>query len=753
MQNILDRIIKTSINLLVFLLPLFFLSFSYEAFEFNKQYLLFFLVTLGFLAWLVKMVFIDKEIKFKRTFLDIPILAILLVVILSTIFSADKLSSLFGSYGRFSEGLIGFSCLAIFYFLIVNNSVKVFSLIKSFIWSGSVAILFGYLSIFGFWAKISGGLHIALPQIMLNRSFNLVSGSTEGFAIFISIFLVFLFGILLTRDMADKTKKIFYWLALIFGLGLLLVIDSSSAWIVMLVSSLVFVAFSLAGKIFKENVNKLLLPVFLAIIAAIFLIISVPREINKPFTADVWFTIPTPENEVILSQSQSWVISSKTLIDSPKNIFLGSGPGTFSLDFSKFKSADFNMTDIWQYTLDRAGNSFAEILATTGILGLLSYLGLIGFFLMISYRFFKEKSQVQEIKRYFPFFAVLVGLLAGQFVYYQNTVLSFIFWFILALSVLSLQKEFKESKYSFRESPEKGLFFGVATIVVIAGFLGLYFFATRFYLADAAYLKALVSTDVKNSEKAVSLNPYRAQYKILLSRFYLSQSLSGLAELEKPTDQQDAQKIQDGAAKATKAIDLARIATEIYENNVAVWENRALLYREFQGFISGSSDWAVTSFKKAIDLEPTNPFFHTELGKLLLESNKEEAKKEFEKALKLKSNYSDAVIQQALIFESEGKTDEEINILETQVIANPYDTDSLFQLGRVYYNNERTEEAILAFNQIVLIYPDHSNAHYALGVVFSERGEKTQAIAEFKKVLELNPGNQDVIDKIKSLEE
>ncbi len=57
-----DKIIKWSIYLSVFLTPLFFLSFSYEAFEFNKQYLLFFLVLAGLLAWLAKMVFWDKEV-------------------------------------------------------------------------------------------------------------------------------------------------------------------------------------------------------------------------------------------------------------------------------------------------------------------------------------------------------------------------------------------------------------------------------------------------------------------------------------------------------------------------------------------------------------------------------------------------------------------------------------------------------------------------------------------------------------------
>ena len=59
MKETLDKVIKLSLYLLVFLLPLFWLPFSFEAFEFNKQYLLFFLVLFILFVWLAKMVFIE----------------------------------------------------------------------------------------------------------------------------------------------------------------------------------------------------------------------------------------------------------------------------------------------------------------------------------------------------------------------------------------------------------------------------------------------------------------------------------------------------------------------------------------------------------------------------------------------------------------------------------------------------------------------------------------------------------------------
>src|SRR4030042_3789067 len=123
MEKTFANVTKWSIYLLVFLLPLFWLPFSFEVFEFNKQYLLFFLVILALFFWLARMIMVDKEIRFKKSPLDIPILVFLFLAVLGTIFSVDKFSSIFGFYGRFSDGLIGLLTMGIFYFLITNNVV------------------------------------------------------------------------------------------------------------------------------------------------------------------------------------------------------------------------------------------------------------------------------------------------------------------------------------------------------------------------------------------------------------------------------------------------------------------------------------------------------------------------------------------------------------------------------------------------------------------------------------------------------
>ena len=116
-----QKLIKFSVYSLVFLMPLFWLPFSSEAFEFNKSYLLFVLVSIGILGWLGKMIFQDKKVIFRRTPLDFFVLGFLVVAIVSYWFSKDRISSLLGFYGRFWPSLMGILNLGGFYFLLTNN--------------------------------------------------------------------------------------------------------------------------------------------------------------------------------------------------------------------------------------------------------------------------------------------------------------------------------------------------------------------------------------------------------------------------------------------------------------------------------------------------------------------------------------------------------------------------------------------------------------------------------------------------------
>ncbi len=752
-MNIFNKVLKVSIYLLVFLLPLFWLPFSFEAFEFNKQYLLFFLVSLTFLTWLAKMVLADKEIRFRRTPLDIPVLAFLFIAVLSAVFSIDRGASIFGFYGRFSDGLIGLLGLGVFYFLLTNltsgtngtatngtnltdEKISSGGLLRVFFGSVFFVILISYLSIFGVWQKIGQGL----PQIMLQKIFNPVSGSLEGLAIFLAIIIVLLTGWLLSRGRQDgKLGTFFYYLLLISALGLLALIDLPSAWLIILIGLGIFFIFSLAKRLFKEDVNQLLLVILLLVISAAFLFLDTTDFSNS----DIF----NFQREQVLNQGTSWKVALGAATDNIKSGFLGSGIGTYHYDFAKFKPAEFNQSPLWQIRYDRAGSYLSELLATMGFLGLISYLALAAIFLLISWFLLGEikpvssagKSELKEGNGMrLSLLVAFLALLAAQFFYYQNTVLAFTFWFVLGLAAVSLQKPHtlvspkesnlptgqagelrgrpaQEKVLSFKNFPEINLVFSTLLVFLSLAVLVSYYFSAKFYLADVNYLKAQLTAiseeRIKTLERVVEMNPKSAIYQVVLARAYWLQILQ---ELDKPQSEIDIAKLQDGAAKA---IDRAKKAAEISPNSVLSQETLGIIYRDIQPLAQGAADWAVTYFQKAIDLEPKNPVLYTELGKLYLATDVQKARENFEKAITLKTDYVDA----------------------------------LFQLGILYFNNNQTDEAINQFEKIVNLTPNYSNALYSLGLAYAKKGEKEKAIQYLEMVLQLNPGNEEVINKIEEL--
>lgn len=742
-----SKITKFSIYSLVFLLPLFFLPFSYEAFEFNKQYLLFFLVSLSVLAWLAKMVLADKELRFKTSPLDVFVLAFLAVAALSAVFSVDKSSSLFGFYGRFSDGLISLLSFGALYFLITNNIIAakdaaagaVDRIIKVFLFSVSLVILSGYFSIFGVWLKLNAIL--SLPPIMLQTFFNTTAGSLEGLAVFLSVISVFLIGRILIS--AAKSRNIVNYLLIAAILPLLVIIDFNPAWLTIFLSLILFLVVVLRKRTFKEDINKLLLPILFIVFSLIFLFINT-SDVQGTFLK---YYLP---QEQVLQQGTSWSVTLKSATENVKSALLGPGPGTFHYSFAKFRPLEFNQNDFWQFRFDRPSSHLAEVLATTGFIGLLSYAALLAIFLSISYHF------LQRNKNGIPLLMVFLALLAGQFVYHQNTVLAFSFWLVLGLTAVNWQKIAKEKTISFKDFPELSLIFSILLVVLALLAAFAYFSAARFYLADVSYRNYLGTGEIEKLTEATNLNAGQPQYKLTIARDYLNKLI---IEGQKPADQIDQTVVLNNIYLALTYLKGGLInnltvkgAVELSPNRVAVWETLGVVYRTIQGTAEGASEWAVNSFEKAIDLEPNNPVLHTELGKIYIGlGDAVKAEEKFNKARELKTDYADASIQLSLLYESQGKMTEAVRQMEDLAKLDPYNTDVLFQLGRLYLNDGRTDEAIILFESIIKAFPNHSNSLYSLGLAYQNTGQKEKALAYFEKVLELNPGNAEITARIEEL--
>jgi hypothetical protein len=223
-------------------------------------------------------------------------------------------------------------------------------------------------------------------------------------------------------------------------------------------------------RIFKEDINRLLLPILFVFLAAAPLFIDISKFQNLIFKS------PLPQ-EQILQESDSWQIAIKSMTENTKSRFLGSGPATFYYDFSKFKTVKFNQGILWLIRFDRAGSHLAEILGTMGLMCMLFYLSLIIVALLIGYFFLQQNREGT------PLLMAFLALLAGQFIFYQNTILAFTFWFVLGLSMATWQpvpKTWLGKTIPFKDFPELSLVFSTFLIILGLVFLAMYFVPSNF---------------------------------------------------------------------------------------------------------------------------------------------------------------------------------------------------------------------------------------------------------------------------------
>ena len=89
------------------------------------------------------------------------------------------------------------------------------------------------------------------------------------------------------------------------------------------------------------------------------------------------------ENITLNTRLISYQSAAQYLIDHPQTLFFGVGHGNYALIFNKYFNPKFYNYDRVGTYFDRAHNNLIDIVTTTGILGLLTYLSILFLYLFI----------------------------------------------------------------------------------------------------------------------------------------------------------------------------------------------------------------------------------------------------------------------------------------------------------------------------------------------------------------------------------
>ncbi len=727
-----DKIAKVSIYLLVFLTPLFFLPWTLNVLDFNKQALMGILVILALFAWILK-ILVSGKFEFNLSWLSLPIVIMLVVYGISTLFSFWPYGSFWGWPLNVSAGFLTLLYFVFLYFLIANVFTKkqeIFRLFLTLVSSGFLAAVFGGLQLFS---------KFILPWDFTRIiSFNTI-GTVNSLAIFLAILLP------LTIILQLIAKKWMRMMLAIFALVMLVslvLVNFWAAWLVLIAGAAILFIFQMLN-IKAIHGGGIQLSIALLIIALFFVIfrISLPGLPQTPF-------------EVSPSQRAEISIAANTLSKSP---ILGTGPGSFVYNFSKFKSKDLNQTIFWNVRFVSGASEILDKLITTGILGVLSLISIFGMFFWLGFRYLREKAR--DIIDGAPFlfglgiFSSFGGIVLSQFLYPANFSLALVFWILLAGFTALDKRKIKSWEISPGSSLVVGLSFCLVLVLIFG--IGLLFLGTQKYMSEIKYFQGLRDWQAGQTEQAISrlkaainLNPSLDVYWRDISQLYL-------VRLDEVLQRADLKEMtSEDQILMTGAIDSAKEATRLNEVNVANWNVRGFIYRNMMGIVEGAGDWALNSYQKAGELEPTNPYIFTEIGRIYIskfdlgEGERQEnlrlALESFERSLQLKEDYAPAHFQIAMIYVREGKTKEAIDKIETIKEVAPLDAGLAFQLGVIYYNDNQFDKAKGEFQRAIRLDGNYSNARYFLGLIYDREENKKGAILQFERIEKLNPENSEV---------
>lgn len=680
----LDKIIRYLYYSLFFFVPLVMTSATSELFEFNKMLLIYTITILVAFFWVLKMI-LTKKIIFRKTFLDLPIGLLISSQILSTIFSIDRQTSLLGYYGRFNGGLLSTTSYIILFYGFVANFTSVGSglllLLRTALISSVVVIAWGLPG------KIGYDLSCLIFTGQLNNScwtdqFRPAERmfSTLGQPNWLGAYLAILFFIAIYFLFRQKNKKeILLFVYLVLNFASILFTRSRSALISVLLGLVIFSIYAWKRIEYRKRIKIIWL-------ITIVLIVVVKTGIGQ---VDKFLTLPSFE-KTTTSQVQKTTSTSKVIdtgvtesFDIRKIVWdgaiklgfryplFGSGVDTFAYSYYFVRPQAHNLTSEWDYLYNRAHNEYLNYLATTGFLGLGTYLFFIG---TIIYYFIKRVTNLRVEEERLVNLCLLLSfatILVTNFFGFSTTTINVFFYLIPGVAVIAMAKSDKTELRTLSFSQKQTKVAIGLNIFFTAVFL---LYVLAYFVADILFAQADNFTRLGDYQKSASL--LQLALKLHHEHVYedkLSFALANVAYLAVYNKQEDL------AKKVILESDrLNRKSLNESPQNVLYWKTRAKNYYLFyqMTLLPEHVAQGIDALKKAQELSPTDPKIPYTLGiyySLLSDEEKDSQKKlELQSlsiktediAIRLKPDFRDAYLAKGQLLKKIGERQEARKIFE-----------------------------------------------------------------------------------------
>jgi tetratricopeptide (TPR) repeat protein len=760
------------VYLLFFLLPLFFLPWTSEVFEMNKQVLLIAGVSVGLLAWLGGMV-LHKKVSLRLGWMFALAFGFLASLIVSAALSSGGFVSWVGQGGQEYQSFLTAVAFVLAFVLLAHVGTD------AVVQRRALAALSGSAFVAGVLTILDSATGLRLPfGFAQGAGFNPI-GTVNALTVFLVVAAMAGIAAFLVSDDDDEDliapgakgvpMRILVVLNALLALYFLLVVDFWVLWLLVIVGILLLGTFLFVQAKRFPHPQRFILPLLLLAASVVFILPQIHSPISLPVP-----TVVSP------TYGMSAGIAKSTLGESRMHFLFGSGPGTYAQDYGTFHPVEVNQTSFWDVSFDRAKSHLLTVLATYGVLPTLLALGLFGWILVASVMRLMRDRDREGWKTTFVLLTGFVVLLLEHALYSSNMTLSFLVWGIAGLLASQLLPPPKN--VDFASSPRLGLLVSFAFVVVLVGVLSGILVTVQRYSADVAFAAAVrddqagkpLDQVVNELGVAVNRNPLSDLYLRNLSTALLLQASDAISKAGAKPSQQDISRIQQLVALS---VSVSKRATDIAPDNASNWAVRGSIYRELLGFVDNAQNFAAASFQQAMALEPNNPAYVTDLGQVHLDvadrdrtllNNKDAtlakqaqdgldtemkaAEDAFNKSLALKGDYAPAAYYLAVVYERENKLDQAAARLSALTVQNPLDVGLSVELGLLELRMNQTDKAVAELERAKSIAPDNSDVLWFLASAYEVAGRRADAIALVEQVQKLNPDNDLVKQRLSQMQ-
>ncbi len=619
----------------------------------------------------------------------------------------------------------------------------------------------------GFWTALAVVVIEALAITIGQFSPNLVSpmfviiGSLEDLALLLGLGIISVLITLRTLELSRRT----YWTLVALGAGMLVLLAITNAMLVWILIALVSLGLFVEAVMHRgpeaeqadlsdavvsgnpletgANGHSLVLPLSVLAISLFFLL-----------GGNLGNALANALHMNTLSVRPSWQstfsVAHKVYATAP---VFGTGPGTFGVEWLKYRDAALNSTVFWNVDFSSGIGFIPTSFVTTGLIGALSWIIFFALFLIFGLRtliLYAPQDVFTRSVAILSFVATLYLFTTAVFDLPNAVILGLAFVFAgIFASSMRFALNGGQRTIVFSRSPRFGFIIVFAlTLLLLASVVATYTLVER-YVAEADLASAAAAFSAGNLDaadgavqSALSFAPSATAYQIDAGI-----AVARLGQIVASSTMTKAATQQAFQATLSSGINAALTATRLDPSDYRNWLVLGNLYAQAVPLkVSGAYESAKTAYEKAMKLNPTNPQILYILAQLdIANGDTRSAESDLKAAIALKQDYTSAIFLLSQLEVQDGNVKGALAAALAAAYFIPNNPNILFQVGVLSAAENDLSGAIEALSSAVTANPQFANARYFLAAVYAKQGDYKDALAQMQSIAALSSDNAKIV--------